>query len=295
MLRCLPWFAMFVLGCSANAEPGAPEALEPPAGEPSQASPLAAAGSPAPAPMSPPIAPCRPPLLFGHRGTPLSRPENTLPAFQFAIDAGGDGLEIDINLSADGEVVVIHDTTTGRTTDDGEDRAIADLTLAQIKQLDAGAWFDPAYAGTRIPTLREVVVAFPDPKILLLLDMKGEGIGPATVAAIRELGIADRALMSSFDEALLAQVHADLPEVPIVYYLSTMDEVSRAPEVGATYLRVPSDIEEEDPANVQAVIDAGYLPAVSGHLVQWNGGIGLVNSMPATAQRRTERRPAHCE
>lgn len=282
MLRYAPWFVVVVLGCAASADPSAPEALEP-----------AAVSSP-PDASSPALAPCRPPLLFGHRGTPLSRPENTLPAFQFAIDHGGDGLEIDLNVSKDGELIVIHDVTTGRTTDDTEDRAIADLTLAQIKQLDAGSWFDPAYAGTRIPTLREVVAAFPDPRVRLLLDMKGEGIGPATVAAIRELGIADRALMSAFDEALLAQVHAELPDVPIVYFLSTMDEVSRAPEVGATYLRIPSEV-DEDQANVQAVLDAGYLPAVGGAQVQWNGCLGLVNSMPATAQRRIDRRPAHCD
>jgi glycerophosphoryl diester phosphodiesterase len=234
-----------------------------------------------------------PPVLFGHRGTPLHRPENTLPAFQWAIDEGGDGIEVDIRLSADAELIVMHDATTGRTTDDASNRPIAELALPEIEQLDAGAWFDPAYAGTRVPTLREVVQAFPDPDVLLLLDMKGPGVGPATVAAIEELGIAERALMSSFNEALLAEVHAALPDVPIVYYLDSMDEVGRAAETGATYLRIPLDA-ESDPAPMQAVIDAGYLPAVSGTYVQWNGSLGLVNSMQKTAQRRDARRPPGC-
>ena len=202
---------------------------------------------------------------------------------------------MDLNVSKDGELIVIHDVTTGRTTDDSEDRAIADLTLAQIKQLDAGSWFDPAYAGTRIPTLREVVAAFPDPKVRLLLDMKGEGIGPATVAGIRELGIADRALMSSFDEALLAQVHAELPDVPIVYYLSTMDEVSRAPEVGSDVSAHPFRSATRTRRTCRPCSTPDYLPAVGGTQVQWNGCLGLVNSMPATAQRRIDRRPAHCD
>lgn len=243
--------------------------------------------------LDPDDEPCMPPVLFGHRGTTLHAPENTLPAFAWALEQGGDGLEVDIRLSADGELVVIHDARTGRTTDDATDRRIADLTLAEIKMLDAGAWFDPAYAGTRVPTLREVVETFDDPAVLLLLDMKGEGIGAATVAAIRELGIAERALMSSFDEALLAQVHAELPDVPIVYYLDTMQETARAAETGATYLRVPDDI-QSDPAHMQTILDAGYLPAVGGTYVQWNGSLGLVNSMAKTVQRRIDRRPAHC-
>ena len=136
--------------------------------------------------------------------------------------------------------------------------------------------------------------AFPDPDVLLLLDMKGAGIGPATVAAVEELGIAERALMSAFNEALLAEVHAALPEVPIVYYLDTMEEIARAPETGATYLRVPDDIQSE-PEHMQTVIDAGYLPAVGGTYVQWNGSLGLVNSMTKTVERRAQRRPADCE
>jgi glycerophosphoryl diester phosphodiesterase len=253
-----------------------------------------AAGRDATAPEPEPEPPCLPPVLFGHRGTTLHRPENTLPAFQWAIDEGGDGIEVDVRLSADRELVVIHDGRTGRTTDDTADRPVADLTVLEIKALDAGITFDEAYAGTRVPTLREVVEAFPDPDVLLLLDMKGAGIGPATVAAIRELDIEERSLMSSFDEALLAQVHAELPDVPIVYFLDTMEEIARAPETGATYLRIPDDI-QSDPAHTQTVIDAGYLPAVGGTWVQWNGSLGLVNSMPRTIERRRERRPAHCE
>jgi glycerophosphoryl diester phosphodiesterase len=252
------------------------------------------AGRDATAPEPEPEPPCLPPVLFGHRGTTLHRPENTLPAFQWAIDEGGDGIEVDVRLSADRELVVIHDSRTGRTTDDSADRRVADLTVAELKTLDAGAWFEPPYPGTRVPTLREVVEAFPDPEVLLLLDMKGDGAGPATVAAIRELDIAERSLMSSFDEAVLAEVHAELPDVPIVYFLDAMDEVARAPETGATYLRIPDDV-QSDPTHMQTVIDAGYLPAVGGTWVQWNGSLGLANSMPRTVERRRERRPAHCE
>jgi glycerophosphoryl diester phosphodiesterase len=237
------------------------------------------------------VAPCLRPLLFGHRGTTLHRPENTLPAFAWALEQGGDGIEVDVRLSADGEIAVIHDARTGGTTDDPDDRAVASLSLAELQALDAGAWFDPAYEGTRIPSLDEVAVAFPD--ALLLLDLKGAGIGPAIVAWIEANGSAERSLVSAFDEALLAEVHAALPAVPIVYYLDTMEEVARAPETGASYLRIPDDVQSE-PAHMQTVIDAGYLPAVGGTYVQWNGSLGLVNSMKKTVERRDERRPRGC-
>ena len=237
------------------------------------------------------LAPCVRPLLFGHRGTTLHRPENTLPAFAWALEQGGDGIEVDVRLSADGEIVVMHDARTGRTTDDEADRAVASLTLPELQALDAGAWFDPAYAGTRVPTLAEVADAFPD--TLLLLDLKGAGIGPAIVSWIEDHGIAERSLLSAFDEALLAEVHAALPDVPIVYYLDTMEEVARAPETGARYLRIPDDVQSE-PEHMQTVIDAGYLPAVGGTYVQWNGSLGLVNSMKKTVERRDERRPPGC-
>jgi len=73
-----------------------------------------------------------------------------------------------------------------------------------------------------------------------------------------------------------------------------MDEIARAPETGAKYLRIPDDVQDE-PTHMQTVIDAGYLPAVGGTYVQWNGSLGLVNSMTKTVQRREERKPAGCE
>lgn len=262
------WGAYLLIGC--GAEPDPPD--------------------PPDSPDSP--EPCRPPRLFGHRGTTLHRPENTLPAFAWALEQGGDGIEVDVRLSADAELVVIHDARTGRTTDDAADRPVAELTLDQLKALDAGAWFDPAYAGTPIPTLDEVADAFPD--AVLLLDLKGPGIGPAIADWVAAHDVADRALLSAFDEALLAQVHAELPELPIVYYLDTMDELARAPETGASYLRIPDDV-QDDPEHMQTVIEAGYLPAVGGTYVQWNGSLGLANSMKKTVERRDQRRPPHCE
>ena len=92
--------------------------------------------------------------IVAHRGSRINRPENTLAAFEEAVRVGADGIELDIHLSKDGEVVVIHDETVDRTTD-GCGR-ISQMTVADLRELDAGAWFDVAFAGQKIPTLLEV-------------------------------------------------------------------------------------------------------------------------------------------
>src|SRR3970040_2158507 len=97
------------------------------------------------------------PLILGHRGASAYAPENTLAAFRRALELGADGFELDVTLSADGVPVVIHDDTVDRTTDGSG--PVANLTLAQLKQLPAGfrARFGTEFAGERIPTLEEVV------------------------------------------------------------------------------------------------------------------------------------------
>lgn len=93
------------------------------------------------------------PILLAHRGDKTHAPENTLPAFEQAIQKGADGVELDVKLTADGHVVVIHDSVVDRTTD-GKGR-VASLTLEAIRKLDAGRWFDEKFSGEKIPLLEE--------------------------------------------------------------------------------------------------------------------------------------------
>ena len=92
--------------------------------------------------------------VFAHRGAKTVAPENTLPAFQAALDMGADGIELDAQRSADGQLVIMHNFSVDATTN-GQGK-IADFTAAQLAQLDAGGWFDPAFAGVGVPTLHEV-------------------------------------------------------------------------------------------------------------------------------------------
>lgn len=93
--------------------------------------------------------------IIAHRGSRGNRPENTLEAFQEALKVSSDGIELDVHLSKDGQVVVIHDETVDRTT--SGKGYVKDMTLKQLKELDAGSWFDPKYSNARIPTLQEVL------------------------------------------------------------------------------------------------------------------------------------------
>ncbi|MGC8786901.1 MAG: glycerophosphodiester phosphodiesterase [Anaerolineae bacterium] len=148
------------------------------------------------------------PLNFGHRGAPMAAPENTLASFQKARAMGADGVELDVMLCADGEPVVIHDFSVEHTTN-GHGR-VRDLTLAQLKALDAGSWFDPQFAGERIPTLREVA-AWAGEDMLLNIELKstnirGEGLEGKVIAIVREFGLEHRTVISSFNPFSLRRV-----------------------------------------------------------------------------------------
>src|SRR5512132_864966 len=94
------------------------------------------------------------PVLFAHRGASAHAPENTLAAFELALAHQADAIELDVKLTADGHVVVIHDPTVDRTT--GSQGRVKDLSLAQIRALEAGSFFSEKYRGEKIPTLEEV-------------------------------------------------------------------------------------------------------------------------------------------
>ena len=98
--------------------------------------------------------------VIGHRGFSGDYPENTITAFRKALEIGVDEIEFDVRIAKDGHLIIIHDETVTRTTD-GKGN-VADMTFEEIKELDAGSWFDPAYEGIRIPTFEEGLENIPD-------------------------------------------------------------------------------------------------------------------------------------
>lgn len=114
------------------------------------------------------------PAIVGHRGLLKHAPENTLADFKACLELRL-GFELDVRRSRDGHLVCVHDATVDRTTD-GTGR-VTELTLAQLKQLDAGGWFDPAFRGERIPTLHEVfklLSKYAEHDVLVAIDVKGD-------------------------------------------------------------------------------------------------------------------------
>jgi glycerophosphoryl diester phosphodiesterase len=160
-----------------------------------------------------------PPKLVGHRGALEIAPENTMASFQRALEDGADVIELDICLSADGHIVVMHDATVDRTTNGTG--LVSVLTLAELKRLDAGAWFDPQFAGERVPTLAEVL-AWARGRIGLMLELKYYPYGsfetnlvPATLDLVRQYDVADQVVFISFQPKGLAQVKVLMPEFTI--------------------------------------------------------------------------------
>jgi len=142
---------------------------------------------------------------IAHRGASGKglAPENTLAAFQKAIEIGTDAVEMDVHRTRDGHVVVCHDATLDRTTD--RRGAIQDLTLSEIKQADAGSRFDPAFAGERIPTLKEALDVIVD-KALALIEIKPEDITREVVRTVEKNDAVDSVVLQSFHKEVVREV-----------------------------------------------------------------------------------------
>ncbi len=175
--------------------------------------------------------------IVGHRGALTCAPENTLASFREALKQGADIVELDVQRSADGQVVVFHDDGLDRTTN-GQG-PLAERTLAELKTLDAGSWFDSRFAGEPIPTLEEVLVWARD-RIPLFVELKYSAQpDPALVRAVVERIVVhemtERVMVISFEHQALRRVKEHLPGVATaaLYKMPVADPVALAREIGA--------------------------------------------------------------
>jgi glycerophosphoryl diester phosphodiesterase len=155
------------------------------------------------------------PRVIAHRGSSAHAPENTLAAFTLAAGQGADAIELDVDLTRDGHVVVMHDAAIDRTTD-GRGR-VADLTLDEIRRVDAGAWKDAVFAGERVPLLEEVFEAVGQ-RVLINVEIKGmsprgTGLEAKMAALIEKHGLIDRVIISSFNPFALRRVKRANPHL----------------------------------------------------------------------------------
>lgn len=149
-------------------------------------------------------------LISGHRGYSRKYPENTLLSFQAAIELGVDMLELDLHLSADGVVMIMHDNTLERTTNGTG--LLRDKTCAELKELDAGGWKAKYFEGLKIPTFEEVLALVkPYENLLLSVEIKVEpddvACADAAIAMTNAFGITDRCVYTSFDARVTDHIH----------------------------------------------------------------------------------------
>lgn len=179
-------------------------------------------------------------LRVGHRGAKGHAPENTLASFKLAAEMGVDAVETDVHLSKDGEIVLIHDHTVDRTTDGHG--FVKDMTLAELKSLDAGRWFDPKFAGERILTLPELL-AWAKGRVGVALEIKNgpiyyPGIAAKTIGLLRDFDMLQQAILLSFDHVVLREAKMIGPEVAtgILYVARLVDPIAAARAAGADSL-----------------------------------------------------------
>lgn len=157
------------------------------------------------------------PKVIAHRGVPFLAPENTMAGFEKALELGADGIELDVHLTKDNEVVVCHDERVDRTTNGSG--FIKDFTLAELRQLDAGAWYDDQFAGQRIPTLSEVFRLVAGSSVFVNIELKNgiieyPGLAAKVMELVYEYSMTDRVLISSFNHYSLIEVREMEPSVP---------------------------------------------------------------------------------
>ena len=157
----------------------------------------------------------RHPQIFAHRGARVAAPENTLPAFQAALDMGADGIELDVHCSKDGQLVVIHDFTVDKTTN-GSGK-VGNFTVTELAHLDAGSYFSADFAGVGVPTLEQVFDLVGD-RCRINVEIKsmdpngGDQVEPL-VALIQARNLYDQVIVSSFNPVTLIKMRWTDPKV----------------------------------------------------------------------------------
>ena len=208
-------------------------------------------------------------LVIAHQGGEGLRPSNTMTAFANAVALGVDVLETDVHATADGELVMMHDDTVDRTTDGSG--ILREMTLAEVQALDAGYyWTDDdgqSYPyrgqGLRVPTLRDLLTAFPQMRFNVEIKEQEPPVAEPLCDLIRELGMAEQMLVASFNEAAIVAFRQACPEVA-----TSMVQAEIIPFFALSKLWLG--------ATYQPQVEAIQVPEFRGGIVPW-GDLRVVN------------------
>ena len=203
------------------------------------------------------------PPVIGHRGAAGEAPENTLVGLRRAHALGCKWVEFDVRLTADGELILLHDDRLERTTN-GRGHA-CELTLAAIRRFDAGAWFDPLFVGEPVPTLHEAIALLAELGLGANIELKSEP-GDALATALAATEILSRSwprhlpapLVSSFSDQAVEAARDHAPDVPrgLLIRRVTTARQRRAADLGCMTINV--DHQSLRPAIVTRLREAGY-------------------------------------
>ncbi|MBM6994597.1 glycerophosphodiester phosphodiesterase [Paenibacillus sp. DXFW5] len=180
-------------------------------------------------------------INFAHRGAAGHYPENTMLAFAKALEMGATGIETDVQMTRDGQLVLIHDETLQRTA--GTSEWVKDLTLAEIKQREVGSWFHGDFAGERIPALEELLDLVRGTDTIVNIELKTgvvlyPGIEQKVVDAVRHYGLSERVIISSFNHYSLVECKRLAPDIRtgILYMEGLYEPWDYAKRIGAEAL-----------------------------------------------------------
>jgi glycerophosphoryl diester phosphodiesterase len=184
-------------------------------------------------------------LAIAHRGASGYAPENTLAAFRRAVALGVSFIETDLQLTRDAHFVAIHDDTFDRTTTGRG--AVQQMTLAEVRRLDAGSWFGSEFIGERVPTLSEILEFSAKNDVVFYLELKPSGFWGgeyALINALRDSGEIQRAVIISFDPVILEALRRIEPTLMtgLIFSGQLENPLGRALEIGARQLAVQGDL-----------------------------------------------------
>jgi glycerophosphoryl diester phosphodiesterase len=176
-------------------------------------------------------------MVIAHRGASSYAPENTLAAFDLALEMGVRHIELDVDFTRDGHIVVIHDDTVDRTTNGSG--PVTSHTLAALRGFDAGSWFGARFAGERIPTFDEVLARYKG-RAHIHTEIKGRSpsLSQRTADLIRKHGMEGKVTITSFQSARLEEMRAYAPELPMGWLVREVSDalIAQAHAMGVTQL-----------------------------------------------------------
>jgi glycerophosphoryl diester phosphodiesterase len=241
----------------------------------------------------------RMPLILGHRGVPVIAPENTVAGFRTAIEMGSDGIELDVHLSRDGQIVVIHDERVERTTDGSG--LVGEKSFAELRELNAAAKFAGGAEVQQIPTLDQVFDAVGDACRLINIEIKSgvvlyPGIEEKLVELVRRRGAARRVIFSSFNHYSLVELKRLAPEMAIglLYMGALVEPWHYAARLGAEALHpvhftvFPEFVAGAHGAGVQVNAWTCDSPADIGRMLASGVDAIITNDVPLAVKMREE-------